>query len=71
MPRLSTQLLDTMNGRPAAGVRVTLDRIEADGSRRRIDERVTNTDGSFASAFDRLYASRRVLDTNTVSWIKA
>lgn len=45
MPRLSTHILDTMNGRPAAGVRVTLDRIETDGGRTRLDERITNADG--------------------------
>lgn len=45
MSRLSTHVLDTVNGRPAAGVRVTLDRIEPDGTRRRIVEATTNADG--------------------------
>lgn len=45
MARLSTHVLDTVNGRPAAGVAITLDRIEPDGSRRRIAETATNADG--------------------------
>jgi 5-hydroxyisourate hydrolase len=44
MPRLSTHVLDTMQGRPAAGVALTLHRIEGD---RRVElARVTtNADG--------------------------
>lgn len=45
MGRLSTHVLDTVNGRPAAGVRLTLDRLAPDASRRRITETTTNADG--------------------------
>jgi 2-oxo-4-hydroxy-4-carboxy-5-ureidoimidazoline decarboxylase len=42
--RLSTHLLDLTNGRPAAGVRITLDEIGA-SSRGRLVETVSNADG--------------------------
>ena len=45
MGRLSTHVLDTVNGRPAAGVAITLDRLDADGSRERLAQLVTNADG--------------------------
>ncbi|WP_377838802.1 hydroxyisourate hydrolase [Bosea sp. UC22_33] len=45
MGHLSTHVLDTVNGRPGAGIAVTLDRLEADGSRERLAEAVTNADG--------------------------
>ncbi|WP_237476497.1 hydroxyisourate hydrolase [Lichenibacterium dinghuense] len=45
MGRLSTHVLDTARGRPAAGVPVTLDRIAADGARSRVAVAVTNADG--------------------------
>lgn len=45
MPRLSTHVLDTAHGRPAAGVAVTLSRIEADGTARVLVETATNADG--------------------------
>lgn len=45
MGRLSTHVLDTVNGRPAVGVRITLDRVTPDGSRRRVAEATTNADG--------------------------
>ncbi|RDJ27185.1 hydroxyisourate hydrolase [Bosea caraganae] len=45
MGRLSTHVLDTVNGRPAPGVGLTLDLLAADGSRRRIIETTTNADG--------------------------
>ena len=45
MGRLSTHVLDTVNGRPAAGVRITLDWIAPDGSRNRVTETQTNADG--------------------------
>jgi 5-hydroxyisourate hydrolase len=44
MGRLSTHVLDTARGRPAAGVRITLNRIEA-GGRTQVAEAVTNADG--------------------------
>ncbi|MEZ5773573.1 MAG: hydroxyisourate hydrolase [Hyphomicrobiaceae bacterium] len=43
MGRLTTHVLDTATGRPAAGVHVALFRLE--GSRAAVAEAVTNTDG--------------------------
>jgi 5-hydroxyisourate hydrolase len=45
MGHLSTHVLDTTTGRPAAGIPVTLVRIDADGSRATLAEAVTNSDG--------------------------
>ena len=45
MGRLSTHVLDTARGRPAAGVAVRLYRIEGDGNRTLLTESVTNQDG--------------------------
>lgn len=45
MGHLSTHVLDTVSGRPAAGVAITLDLIEADGGRRRLAQATTNADG--------------------------
>jgi 5-hydroxyisourate hydrolase len=42
---LTTHVLDTATGRPAAGMAVVLWRIEADGSRSRLRSVVTNADG--------------------------
>lgn len=42
--RLTTHVLDTARGRPAAGVRIALYRIGADGARM-IAETATNADG--------------------------
>lgn len=44
MGRLSTHVLDTAKGRPAAGVTITLYRITG-GERARIRQVVTNSDG--------------------------
>ena len=41
---LTTHVLDTARGRPAAGIRIALYRL-ADGARRAIAEAVTNSDG--------------------------
>jgi 5-hydroxyisourate hydrolase len=43
--RLTTHVLDTMHGKPGAGVRIELNAIEASGAARRIGEAVTNADG--------------------------
>lgn len=43
MGRLTTHVLDTATGRPASGLKLTLDRV--DGSRVRLREAVTNADG--------------------------
>jgi 5-hydroxyisourate hydrolase len=45
MGRLSTHVLDTVNGRPAAGVAIALDALLPDGTRSRIVDAVTNADG--------------------------
>jgi 5-hydroxyisourate hydrolase len=44
MPRLSTHVLDTMHGQPAAGVRLTLHRLDGD-HRTLLKETATNADG--------------------------
>jgi len=41
---LSTHVLDTARGRPAAGIRVELFRVEG-GERQKVTEAVTNSDG--------------------------
>ena len=45
MGRLSTHVLDSMNGRPAAGVMITLDRVLPEGGRERVTQATTNADG--------------------------
>lgn len=45
MAGLSTHVLDTMNGRPAAGVAITLERLLPEGGRERLNQAVTNADG--------------------------
>jgi 5-hydroxyisourate hydrolase len=45
MGRLSTHVLDTVSGGPAAGVRITLDGLASDGARTRLAETRTNADG--------------------------
>ena len=45
MARLSTHVLDTAHGVPAAGVRLTLHRLADDGGREFVTERITNQDG--------------------------
>lgn len=45
MARLSTHVLDTAHGVPAAWVRLTLHRIRNDGSDELVAERTTNQDG--------------------------
>ena len=44
MARLSTHVLDTANGVPAAGVRLTLHRLDGDAATL-VTERTTNADG--------------------------
>lgn len=44
MGRLSTHVLDTAKGKPAAGVKITLYRISGE-SHRKVKEVVTNADG--------------------------
>jgi len=44
MGRLTTHVLDTSAGRPAAGIAIALDRLEP-GGRARLAETATNSDG--------------------------
>lgn len=44
MARLSTHVLDTMNGKPAAGVKIALYRLDGE-TRSLVKEAVTNADG--------------------------
>ncbi len=43
--RLTTHILDTATGRPAAGVKITLHAIGADGQAQLVSTHVTNADG--------------------------
>lgn len=45
MGRLTTHVLDTAQGRPAAGLRIELFGLDAAGGRRRVREATTNKDG--------------------------
>lgn len=45
MARLSTHVLDTAHGKPAAGVALTLYSLSVDGAAHLVAERVTNEDG--------------------------
>jgi 5-hydroxyisourate hydrolase len=45
MGRLSTHVLDTVHGRPAAGVMITLDLLLPEGGRDRVTQTLTNADG--------------------------
>ena len=45
MGRLSTHVLDTSCGRPAAGVHIVLERLTPDGARQTLVTATTNADG--------------------------
>jgi 5-hydroxyisourate hydrolase-like protein (transthyretin family) len=45
MARLSTHVLDTAHGKPAAGIRIELYAISPEGARVKLIEKITNTDG--------------------------
>ena len=45
MGRLSTHVLDTVNGRPASGVAIDLHRLEPDGAWALVRQTRTNADG--------------------------
>ena len=49
MGRLSTHVLDTSRGKPAAGVRIVLERLAPDGARKTLAEAITNADGRTAA----------------------
>lgn len=50
MGRLTTHVLDTANGRPAAGVGIRVYRLDLDGARRALASEVTNADGRTTGA---------------------
>jgi 5-hydroxyisourate hydrolase len=43
--RLTTHVLDTMRGKPGAGIRIELSALDAGGAARRLADAVTNADG--------------------------
>ena len=45
MGRLTTHILDTANGRPAAGVKIDLYAVDRDGSLAALTSAITNSDG--------------------------
>ena len=51
-PTISTHILDTAAGRPAAGIRVSLARLLDDGAEVPAGEGVTNADGRIARLLD-------------------
>ena len=53
VPTISTHVLDTERGMPAAGVHVTLYRIADDGRPLRLTQALTDTDGRVADLLDR------------------
>ncbi len=52
-PTISTHVLDTGSGRPAAGVHVTLYRIGDDGRPIRLTQALTDDDGRIGDLLDR------------------
>jgi 5-hydroxyisourate hydrolase len=53
IPTISTHVLDTERGMPAAGVHVTLYRIADDGRPLRLTQALTDADGRVADLLDR------------------
>ncbi len=53
-PTISTHVLDTGTGRPAAGVPVRLEGLLDDGAHRLVGEGVTDADGRIRSLIDEL-----------------
>jgi 5-hydroxyisourate hydrolase len=64
MPSLSTHVLDTAGGRPAAGLRITLE--SSDGTL--LAEGVTDADGRIADLGADLAADDHVLRFDTGAW---
>ena len=52
-PTISTHVLDTETGRPAAGIHVTLYRLVDDGRPMRLTQAMTNADGRIADLLER------------------
>ncbi len=53
VPTISTHVLDTGNGRPAAGVAVTLYRLADDGRALRLTQALTDNDGRVRDLLER------------------
>ena len=52
MSRITTHVLDTARGQPAAGIDVALDYLDAEGAWRRISHGTTDADGRLATLLD-------------------
>jgi 5-hydroxyisourate hydrolase len=52
-PTISTHVLDTSRGRPAAGVKVSLFRLAEDGRPVRLTQAMTDADGRIADLLER------------------
>jgi 5-hydroxyisourate hydrolase len=52
-PTISTHVLDTSRGRPAAGVKVSLFRLAEDGRPVRLTQAITDVDGRVADLLER------------------
>jgi 5-hydroxyisourate hydrolase len=52
-PTISTHVLDTARGRPAAGVKVSLFRLAEDGRPVRLTQSITDADGRIADLLER------------------
>jgi 5-hydroxyisourate hydrolase len=52
-PTISTHVLDTARGRPAAGVTVSLYRLVEDGRPVRVTQSITDSDGRIADLLER------------------
>jgi 5-hydroxyisourate hydrolase len=52
-PTISTHVLDTARGRPAAGVKVSLYRLVEDGRPVRLTQSITDSDGRIADLLER------------------
>ena len=74
MSRITTHVLDTARGRPAAGVRVRLGRIGGDGAVEPVGQGVTDDDGrlrDLLNADDALAAGTYRLTFDTAAYFDA
>ena len=56
-PTISTHVLDTASGKPAAGVHVTLSRLDGDGRALRMTQALTDGDGRVRDLLERPLAA--------------
>ena len=74
MGRLTTHVLDTARGRPAAGLHVRLSRVEPDGALVPVAEAVTNADGRLDQPIlsgDAFATGRYELAFEAGKWLRA